>query len=97
MAVPVSLVKVGNSNAFIIPSRILKQMNLKENTKFELSLEVDSAIRIRKVSSKESPVFPKIRIPSVSDTEMQSFIEGLTQPSALELENDERMSYILGK
>lgn len=97
MTMPVSLVKVGNSNAIIIPSKILKQMNLKDNTKFELTLESDSLIQIRKVSSKFDPVFPKIDFPILSKQDMQDFFDGLMVIESTETHEDERLAYILGR
>jgi len=95
MTMPVSLIKVGNSNAIIIPSKILKQMNLKDSTKFELTLESDSLIQIRKVSSKSDPVFPKIEIPKVSTKEINEFFDGLMVIEPSESDRDERLAYIL--
>lgn len=95
MTMPVSLVKVGNSNAIIIPSKILKQMGLKENTKFELTLESDSLIQIRKVSSRLDPVFPKIKIPKVTTQDMKLFFDDLMVIGSSERNEDERLAYIL--
>lgn len=95
MTTPVSLVKVGNSNAIIIPSKILKQMSLKDNTKFELTLESDSLIQIRKIPSKLEPVFPKIDLPKVTTKEMNKFFDDLMIIEPSELDKDERLAYIL--
>jgi len=95
MTMSVSLVKVGNSNAIIIPSRILKQMNLKDNTKFELTLESDSLIQIRKVSSMLDPVFPKIELPKVTTKDMKTFFDDLMVIDSSERGEDERLAYIL--
>lgn len=97
MAIPVTLVKVGNSNAFIIPSKILKQMNIKDSTRFELSLEEDMTLQIRKVQSSENLVFPKVQLPAISDTEMERFLGDLTPVSREDIENDERLAYILSR
>lgn len=97
MTVPVSLVKVGNSNAIIIPSKILKQMNIKDNTRFELSLEEDMTLQIRKVQSADKLVFPKVHLPEISEEEMNSFLNDLTPVSREDIENDERLAYILSR
>jgi len=49
-------------------------MSLKDNTKFELTLESDSLIQIRKVSSMMDPVFPKIELPKVTTKDMNESI-----------------------
>jgi len=95
MTMPVSLIKVGNSNAIIIPSKVLKQMNLKENAKFELSLEEDSSIRIRKISSMSDPVFPKIAVPKLSARDRKKFFDSLIVVDPSECYEDERLAYIL--
>lgn len=95
MTMPVSLVKVGNSNAIIIPSKILKQMNLRGNTKFELSLEADSTIMIKQLRSNSVPAFPKIDLPEVTKSDMRDFFEDLMVPDLVETKEDERLAYIL--
>jgi len=95
MTMSVSLVKVGNSNAIIIPSKVLKQMSIKDNTKFELTLESDSLIKIRKVSSMLDPVFPKIELPKVTTKDMKAFFDDLMVIDSTECDEDERLAYIL--
>jgi len=97
MTVSVSLVKVGNSNAFIIPAKILKKMNLKNNSRFELSLEDDSSLRIRKISSRDEVVFPKVKIPAITEQEMEQLVEKLVVVDKERIKNDERLSYILSR
>lgn len=79
----------------IIPSKILKQMSLKDNTKYELTLESDSLIQIRKISSRLDPVFPKIDIPELTAKEMNHFFDDLMVIGPSDLEKDERLAYIL--
>jgi len=93
MTLPVSLVKVGNSNAIIIPSKVLKQMNIQKETKLELSLEPDCSLQIRKMSSSGAVVFPKVKLPSVGKLDYQDLIS----IDRTEYEMDERAAYILGK
>ncbi len=97
MTVPVSLVKVGNSQAFIIPSKILKKMNVRENSTFELSFGGNSILQIRKIDSEDKLVFPKVAVPELTEEEMDAFMDGLVSISAEEIGNDERMAYILGR
>lgn len=97
MTMPVSLVKVGNSNAIIIPAKILRQMNIKETTRFELTLDESSTIHIRKMSSPADPVFPKVSVPQVTDERLMAFMNGLVNIDPAVVENDERAAYILGR
>jgi len=95
MTMSVSLVKVGNSKAIIIPSKILKQMSLKDNTKFELTLESDSLIQIRKVSSVLDPVFPRVELPKVTTNDMKLFFDDLIFIDSYDRDDDERLAYLL--
>jgi len=97
MTVPISLVKVGNSQAFIIPAKILKRMNVREKSTFELSFGGNSVLEIRKKDSEENLVFPKVAVPELTKEDMDTFMDGLVPISAEEIEKDERLAYILGR
>lgn len=97
MTTSVSLIRVGNSNAIIIPAKILKQLNVKETTRFEMTLDESSTIHIRKKSSPGDPVFPKVAVKKMTDESLMAFMDGLATLDPVVIENDERAAYILGR
>lgn len=97
MTLTVSLVKVGNSRAIIIPAKVLRKLNVKEDSKFEFSFGDDSTILIRKKDDHPGLEFPAVELTAVSNEEIRSFREGLVPVTPEEIDNDERLAYILTK
>lgn len=94
---PVSLVKVGNSRAIIIPAKVLKNLDIDGNTSLEMSVGDDSTIRIRKSSSPVALVFPKVSVPEITASEKDAFFAELNTFTPEEIETDERLAYILSE
>lgn len=94
----ISLTRVGNSRAIIIPAKILKQIKITDNSALEMTIdEMTHTISIRKTGVKENPVFPKVKLPEISDEQMQQFMDSLYHIPQEEIDADERLKYILSK
>ena len=95
IAMSQNLIKVGNSNAIIIPARIIKKRGYTSLTEFDI-IEVNDGIKlVHKTRKLEDLQFPRIARPVLSDK-----IKGLTRAvkfTPQQIENDERLKYILSR
>ena len=97
MTQAITLTRVGNSRAVIIPAKLLKSLGITENTILTLS-DDDKRITISKSGSvRPDPVFPKVMVPEPDEQEIESFIGSLYDVPAEDIANDERLAYILDK
>ena len=88
-----TLVQIGNSKAIIIPARMIKRRNYDSNTEFDI-IETNDGFRIvHKHPSLESLKFPKAENPMISSK--IKGLKGVAKFSADEIEQDERLKYIL--
>lgn len=88
-----TLVQIGNSKAIIIPARMIKRRNYDSKTEFEI-IETNDGFRIvHKQPSHESLKFPKATKPAIS-AKIKG-LNGVAKFSADEIEQDERLKYIL--
>lgn len=88
-----TLVQIGNSKAIIIPARMIKRRNYDCKTEFDI-IETNDGFRIvHKQPSLESLEFPKAAKPAISAKIKR--LKGLAKFSADEIEQDERLKYIL--
>ena len=81
-----TLVQIGNSKAIIIPARMIKRKNYDSNTN-------DGFRIVHKHPSLESLEFPKAENPMISSK--IKGLKGVAKFSADEIEQDERLKYIL--
>ena len=97
-AIPVmahKLIPVGNSNAIIIPARIIKKHRFTSATEFDI-VEVSDGIKlVPKVRALDELCFPKVKRPELSET--VKALKGAVKFSQEELEQDDRLKYILSR
>ena len=92
-----TLTRVGNSRAVIIPAKILKALEITENTILTLS-DGNGSITISKSGAvRPEPIFPKVRVPEPDEQEIESFMASLYKVPTEDIVNDERLAYILSK
>ena len=92
-----TLTRVGNSKGLIIPSRMLKMLNISENSILNISC-VDGHIIVSKNGSvRPDPVFPKVKLPELAESEIKTFLASLYEVPCEEIVKDERLEYILNK
>ena len=97
-AIPVmahKLIPVGNSNAIIIPARIIKKHGFTSATEFDI-VEVSDGIKlVPKRKTLDDLVFPKIKRSELEKIELP-FLHSvkITQE---EIDADERLKYILSR
>lgn len=90
-----TLVQIGNSKALIIPARIIKRRNYDNKTEFDI-IETNDGFRIvQKKSGIESLKFPKVATPALS--EKIKNLKKVAKFSADEIDQDERLKYILSR
>ena len=88
-----TLVQIGNSKAIIIPARMIKRRNYDGKTEFDI-IETNDGFRIvHKQPSLESLEFPKAEKPMISSK--IKGLKGVAKFRADEIEQDERLKYIL--
>ena len=90
-----TLIQVGNSNAIIIPARIIKKRKYTTRTEFDI-VEVSDGIKLvhRPCGLDELP-FPKVPKPALSEKVKR--LRGAVVLTQEEIEQDERMQYILSR
>lgn len=90
-----TLIQVGNSKALIIPARLLKKRGYDSATEFDI-LETPDGFRIvRKAPVLEALAFPRVERPALSAR--VKGLRGLVSFTPEELEEDERLKYILSR
>lgn len=90
-----TLIQVGNSNAIIIPAKLIKKRKYTNKTEFDI-IEVSDGIKlVHKKNSLEQIQFPSVPRPSISDSIRA--ITGVVKFSKQDIENDERLKYILAR
>ena len=97
-AIPImahKLIPVGNSNAIIIPARIIKKHGFTSATEFDI-VEVSDGIKlVPKRKTLDDLVFPKIKRSELEKIELGFGPRiRITQE---EIDADERLKYILSK
>lgn len=96
MTYAASLIKVGNSRAIIIPAKLIRQLNINENTILNLTTDSKKTICISKMGESENElVFPRIDLSKINKDALEEMMNGLVRFSAEEIDNDERLKYIL--
>ena len=93
----VSLRRLGNSKAIIIPSSILKDMAITDNSVLDLTQEGASIIISKTGEKRKNLVFPKIRLPEITEAMRKDFFASLIPISQDEIDADDRLKYILEK
>ncbi len=90
-----TLVQIGNSKALIIPAKILRAKNYDSKTEFDI-IETNDGFRIvHKQRSLDSLEFPKLARPVVSQRVKK--LTGVVRFTDRQLEEDERLAYILSR
>lgn len=90
-----TLIQIGNSKALIIPARIVKRRKYDSKTEFDI-IETAEGLRIvSKPQTLESLEFPKAQKPEIS-SKIRT-LRNTVQLSADELEQDDRLKYILSR
>ncbi len=90
-----TLVQIGNSKALIIPAKIIKAKKYDSKTEFDI-IETNDGFRIiRKHRSLDSLEFPKVSRPAISQKVRN--LMGAVKFTPAELDQDERLSYILSR
>lgn len=97
-AIPVmahKLIPVGNSNAIIIPARIIKKHGFTSATEFDI-VEVSDGIKlVPKRKGLDDLVFPKVKRPELSEIVLD--LQNSVKISREEIDADERLKYILSR
>lgn len=90
-----TLIQVGNSNAIIIPARIIKKRKYTTKTEFDIIETADGIKLVHKQSPLEAIEFPKVARPTITD-DIKS-LNGVASFSEKGIEEDERLRYILSR
>lgn len=90
-----TLVQIGNSKALIIPAKLIKAKKYDSKTEFDI-IEMPDGFRIvRKNRSIDALEFPKAAKPAIP-AKVES-LRNVVRFSEEELEQDDRLSYILSR
>ncbi len=90
-----TFVQIGNSKALIIPAKIIRAKKYDNKTEFDI-IETNDGFRIvQKRHSLDSLTFPKTARPIIS--QKIKGITGVVNFTAEQLEQDERLKYILSR
>ena len=97
-AIPImahKLIPVGNSNAIIIPARIIKKHRFTSDTEFDI-VEVSDGIKlIPKRRALEDLQFPTVRRSELSGIHLG--FQGVVKFTPEEIEADDRLKHILSR
>ena len=74
MTQAVTLTRVGNSRAVIIPAKILKSLEITENTILTLSDDNERITISKSGAVRPEPIFPKVRVPEPDEQEDEQII-----------------------
>jgi antitoxin component of MazEF toxin-antitoxin module len=89
------LIPVGNSNAIIIPARIIKKHRFTSATEFDI-IELNDGIKlVPKRKGLEDLVFPKIKKSELSKVKLD--LGPRIAISQEEIQSDDRLKYILSR
>lgn len=89
------LIPVGNSNAIIIPARIIKKHGFTSATEFDI-VEVGDAIKlVPKRKTLDNLVFPRVKRSDLEKIELN--LGPRIQITHEEIESDDRLKYILSR
>ena len=89
------LIPVGNSNAIIIPARIIKKHHFTSATEFDI-VEVSDGIKlVPRPKGLDELQFPKVRRSDLSKIDLN--LGPRITVSQEEMEADERLKYILSR
>lgn len=92
---PHTLIQIGNSKALIIPAKIIKKRKYDSKTEFDI-IETNDGFRIvQKNAGLEALTFPKASEPIITD-KIKS-LKGIARFTEEEIEQDERLKYILSR
>lgn len=97
MTQAITLTRIGNSKAVIIPAKILKSLKITENTILNLSDDNECITISRSGSVRAEPIFPKVKLSEPTGQEIDAFMASLYAVPAEDIANDERLAYILNK
>lgn len=90
-----TLVQIGNSKALIIPAKLIKAKKYDSKTEFDI-IEMPDGFRIvRKNRSIDALEFPKTVKPAIP-AKVES-LRNVVRFTEEELEQDDRLSYILSR
>lgn len=89
------LIPVGNSNAIIIPARIIKKHNFTSATEFDIVEESDGIKLVPKPRTLDQLQFPRVKRSELSDVVLS--LKGAVKLSEEEIAADERLQYILSR
>lgn len=91
-----SVIRVGNSKAVIIPAKVLHKLNIQEGTELTCDVE-DGAIKLSKAPvALEELHFPKVQLKEHND-DIEKIQANRISFTKEEIENDERLAYILSR
>ena len=88
---------MGNSRALIIPAKMLKALSITENSLLNVTEDGGRIVISKAGACRPVPVFPKVRVPELSEDKIETFLSSLYHVPVEDMENDERLGYILGK
>ena len=91
-----SLIKVGNSRAVIIPAKTLRKLNITDDTRLNLEEESGTIVISKQPVALENLQFPKIDI-EIYRQKAAALMEDLITIPKEDIENDERLAYILSR
>lgn len=91
-----SLIRVGNSKAVIIPAKLLRKLDINDDTDLSLN-EESGVITISKVPVPVDKLhFPKVSLKGESE-ELRKLRRNRISFTKEEIESDERLAYILSR
>lgn len=90
-----TLIQVGNSNAIVIPARIIKKRKYTAKTEFDIIETSDGIKLVHKPRTLEAIAFPKVARPAISG-KVKS-LNNVVRLSEDEIKEDERLQYILSR
>lgn len=91
-----SLIRVGNSRAVIIPAKTLRKLNITDDTKLDLEEKSGTIVISKQPVALENLKFPKVNLSEYNEKVEALFSELITIPQE-DIDNDERLAYILSR
>ena len=90
-----NLIKVGTSHAFIIPAKTLKRRGYDQQTTFEM-LDTEEGILFRPIRSDAPTPLPRLKAAAPVSEALAELVGSVTITPE-DLENDDRLAYLLSK